>query len=225
MDKIAGIILVNKDFGSTSFSLVGLLRKITGERKIGHAGTLDPLATGVMVMLVGREYTRQANNFLNEDKEYLAEVTLGKSTDTFDAEGEIIAGNDTVPSQEDLDAVIAKFQGSIEQIPPMFSAKKVGGKKLYELARKGEVIERKKEKVFVSTDLLSYDYPILKLKIQCSKGTYIRSIAQDVGEMLGCGAYLSALQRTRCGNFKLEDCVDENMLEKVDISKWIKQSL
>ena len=222
-----GILLVNKSLKSTSFSLVRLLRKLTGIKKIGHAGTLDPLATGVMVMLIGKKYTRLSDSFLNKDKEYIAQIYLGKTTDTFDAEGQILTNSEIKPSLEDIEEALQHFQGTIEQLPPMFSAKKVQGRKLYDLARKGQEVERKKQKVFVSTNLLSYNYPIIELLITCSKGTYIRTIAHDLGEKLICGAYLSGLQRTRCGSFKLEECIDEDTLRtgKVDLKQWIKTQL
>ena len=211
-----GILLVNKPQGRTSFSLIRSLRKLTGIKKIGHAGTLDPFATGVMVMLVGREYTRLSDKLLFQDKEYLANVCLGVSTDTYDCDGKVVARSKKEPSNDEICPVLAKFQGEIEQIPPMFSAKKVKGKKLYELARKGETIERKPAKVYVKTEFISYTYPNLTLRISCSKGTYIRSIAHEIGELLGCGAHLSQLNRTRSGTFSLEECVDGNLLDQTN---------
>lgn len=203
-----GILLVNKPKGVTSFSLVGLLRKRLGVKKIGHAGTLDPLATGVMVMLVGRNYTKLSDQLLSKDKEYVAEIFMGKSTDTYDAEGQVTHESKKIPTLEEIVKALESFQGEIEQIPPMFSAKKVNGKKLYELARKGKMIERKSVKIEVKTELLSYNYPYLHLKIACSKGTYIRSIAHDLGTLLGCGAHLSNLQRTKSGTYSIEECID-----------------
>ncbi len=211
-----GILLVDKPQGRTSFSLIRALRKLTGIKKIGHAGTLDPFATGVMVMLVGREYTRLSDKLLVQDKEYLANVCLGVSTDTYDCDGKVVARSKKDPSADEIRPILAKFQGEIEQIPPMFSAKKVRGKKLYELARKGEVIERRPAKVHVNTECISYTYPNLTLRIACSKGTYIRSIAHEIGELLGCGAHLSQLNRTRSGTFSLEECVDGNLLDQAN---------
>lgn len=205
-----GILLVNKPKGVTSFSLVGKLRKILNVKKIGHAGTLDPFATGVMVMLIGRNFTRLSDSFLACDKEYIAELRFGQSTDSYDSDGELTAESDLVPTQEALEEVIAEFQGSIMQVPPMFSAKKVGGRKLCDLARKGQEVERKAVPVEVTTTLLSYAYPHAIIRVAASKGTYIRCIGHEIGEKLGCKAHLSELQRIRSGSFHLKDCMDGN---------------
>jgi tRNA pseudouridine55 synthase len=223
-ENAEGILLVNKPRGATSFSLVHSLRKILGVRKIGHAGTLDPFATGVMVMLVGRQFTKLSDELLSKDKEYLAQVYLGTTTDTFDCDGQIQSTSPHIPPLDDIEKALEYFQGTIEQIPPMFSAKKVKGKKLYELARKGQVIERQSVKVDVNTRLISYNYPYLELQIKCSKGTYIRSIAHDLGQQLSCGAHLTALQRTRSGAFHLQDCVDGGLLSTLG-SEGLKQEL
>lgn len=210
--EASGILLVNKPRGKTAFSLVACLRRILKVRKIGHAGTLDPFATGVMVMLVGKQYTRLSDQFLCEDKEYVAQVRLGISTDSYDCDGKMVNVAGKVPTLDEVQSAIAFFQGEIEQIPPMFSAKKVNGKKLYELARKGKVIERAPVKVKLRTALLGYDYPFINISVACSKGTYIRSIAHDLGEMLGCGAHLSVLERTRSGPFCLDSCLAGDLL-------------
>lgn len=207
-----GILLVDKPRGKTSFSLVAILRKTTGIQKIGHAGTLDPFATGVMIMLIGKPYTRLSDQFLGQDKEYEATLRLGVETDTFDSDGKVIAESDEIPSLSELEKGISQFQGTILQTPPMFSAKKIHGKKLYELARKGIEVERKAVEVKVSTELLSYTYPYARLRISCSKGTYIRSIAHDLGTLLGCYAHLEALTRLRSGPFLLKDCLNGSQL-------------
>ncbi|MCH9626390.1 MAG: tRNA pseudouridine synthase B [Chlamydiales bacterium] len=221
---LEGLLLVNKPQGRTSFSLIRALRKLTGIRKIGHSGTLDPFATGVMVMLIGRAYTRLSDQFLCQDKEYLAEVHLGVNTDTYDCDGKVVARSKKVPTLERITEALAYFQGEIEQIPPMYSAKKVGGKKLYELARKGEEVERLPAKVSVETELLTYAYPHLRLKVACSKGTYIRSIAYELGRRLGCGAHLSQLQRTRSGIYTIDNCLDGNLLDQTgfDITPYLQ---
>ncbi len=203
-----GILPVCKPKLKTSFSLVGVLRKLTGIRTIGHAGTLDPFADGVMLLLIGKLFTKQSNRFLNQDKEYLATVHLGIVTDTYDIEGQVTAQSSLIPSQTELETALLKFQGTILQTPPMFSAKKVNGKKLYELARKGVTIERQAVTVTLHIELLEYTYPSVKLKVRCSKGTYLRSLAYDLGQEIGCGAHLSALTRTRSGSFTLTDCCD-----------------
>lgn len=212
MEAIEGLLLVDKPIGKTSFSLVSALRRKLKVKTIGHAGTLDPFATGLMVMLIGRKFTRLSNSFLDQDKEYIAEVKLGITTDSFDCDGEITSQSDIIPSLNEIAYALEKFQGTIEQIPPMFSAKKVGGKKLYELARKGKTIEREPRLVTLKTEFLNYTYPYLTLRINCSKGTYIRTIADDLGQLLKCGAHLSALRRTRSGQFYLENALDGNIL-------------
>ncbi|MFZ0565122.1 MAG: tRNA pseudouridine(55) synthase TruB [Chlamydiales bacterium] len=219
-----GILPVNKPQGCTSFSLIRTLRKLTGIKKIGHTGTLDPFATGVLVILIGREYTRLCDKFLLQDKEYVAKVHLGVSTDTFDCDGKVMALSKKIPTPGEIDSVLAKFQGEIEQIPPMFSAKKVQGKKLYKLAREGKSIERKPVKIRIQSDKLHYSYPHLSLRIACSKGTYIRSFASEIGDFLGCGAYLLELQRTRNGPFHLDECIDGKLLNQpdFDISPYLK---
>jgi tRNA pseudouridine55 synthase len=204
-----GILLVSKETGSTSFHLVSLLRKITGIQKIGHAGTLDPFATGVMVMLIGSEYTKKSDQFLNCDKQYKATLHLGITTDTYDIDGQIMLENGLIPTLAQIEQALMQFQGEIQQIPPMFSAKKIQGKKLYELARKGIEIERPPTTVKLKIQLICYTYPKLEILVDCSKGTYIRSLAYDIGKVLGTGAHLSALVRTKSGSFTLDECIPE----------------
>lgn len=203
-----GILLVNKPKEKTAFNLVAQLRRLLGVEKIGHAGTLDPFATGVMVMLIGREWTRKSDSFLCADKEYIGTIRLGETTDTYDCDGEVTQRSDRIPTLQEVEKALESFQGEIFQVPPMFSAKKVNGKKLYELARKGQEIPREPVKVSLTTKLCSYNYPEIKISVICSKGTYIRSIAYDLGVMLGCGAHLVQLQRVRSGSFHLADCFE-----------------
>jgi len=209
-----GILLVNKPKGKTSFSLVGRLRKCLGVKKIGHAGTLDPFATGVMVMLIGRNYTKKSDEFLTSDKEYLATMLLGVATDSYDIDGQVTNTSDLVPTINDIEEAITHFQGNILQTPPMFSAKKIDGQKLYDLARKGIEVERKSVPVTVHIELISYEYPELQIKVSCSKGTYIRSLAHDIGRHLKCFAHLCELTRLRSGTFTLAECIDGNNIEK-----------
>lgn len=209
-----GIYPVYKPTGTTSFKLVQVMRKLSNIRKVGHAGTLDPFAEGVMILLVGRTFTRQSDNFLNQDKEYHAFIHLGIETTTYDLEGEVVSKNSLKPKQQEILQALTNFQGNFFQTPPMFSAKKVRGQKLYTLARKGIEIERKNIKVKATTTFISYNYPYLELLVSCSKGTYIRSIAHDLGKLLGCGAHLKRLIRTRSGNFRIETClhlIDQNV--------------
>ena len=208
-----GILLVNKPSGKTSFSLVAATRRRLGVKKVGHAGTLDPFATGVMVLLVGREYTRLSDSFLGQDKEYRARILLGVSTDSFDCDGQIVDKSDVVPTMEEIEKVVAQFQGEIDQVPPMFSAKKVNGQKLCDLARKGKVVDRLPCKVQVDTQIIHYEYPYLDIRVKCSKGTYIRSIAHEIGLALGSFGHLIELQRTQSGKYALSECLDGNLLD------------
>ena len=213
-----GILPINKPSGITAFTLVRKLRKLLGVKKIGHAGTLDPFATGVMVMLIGRNYTKLSDKLMGQEKEYFGRVHLGIVTDTYDSDGAEVSTNPSKPTLEEIQEALTHFQGEIEQIPPMYSAKKINGKKLYQLARQGEVGERAAVKLQVSTDLIAYDYPYLDIQVTCSKGTYIRSIAHDLGQMLGCGAHLSSLTRTRSGFFTLANCLDGQRLEASNLN-------
>lgn len=220
-----GILLVDKAAGSTSFYLVSLLRRLTQVEKIGHAGTLDPFATGVMVMLIGRDYTRRSDEFLNKDKEYRATLQLGIATDTYDIEGQITSRSDKAPTLAEIELALAAFQGEISQIPPMYSAKKVEGKKLYDLARKGISIERQPVQVQVQMKLVSYCYPMLDIEVACSKGTYIRSLAHDIGQFLTCGAHLFELARIRSGPFHIGQCIPQSHLKNpaFDVSAHLRQ--
>jgi tRNA pseudouridine55 synthase len=185
------------------------------------------MATGVLVLLVGRDYTKLSDRFLGQDKEYLAQITLGSSTDTYDAEGVTQENSSLIPSLEEVTEKLNSFQGVTKQIPPMFSAKKVQGKKLYELARDGKEIEREAVSVRMSIELLNYSYPHISLKISCSKGTYIRSLAHDLGIVLKCYAHLSALRRVKSGPFDLKQSIEgeklvSNTLLKEDVIKNLK---
>jgi tRNA pseudouridine55 synthase len=210
-----GILLVDKPEKMLSFKLIQILRKKLNVKKIGHAGTLDPFATGVMVLLIGKAFTRLSDSFLHHDKAYEACIKLGAATDTYDWEGKITQTSDYIPKDGEIEQVIAKYQGNLLQVPPMFSAKKVAGKKLYELARKGEEIERKACPVQVKTELLSYDYPLLRFKVACTKGTYIRSLAHDIGTDLKCFGHLVELRRTKSGPFTLKNCLDGKLLQEM----------
>ncbi len=224
-DKKTGILLVDKQRGRTAFYLIKVLRKLSSIKKVGHAGTLDPFATGVMILLIGKDFTKLSDQFMGLDKEYIATLHLGEETTTYDLDGDIVNSSDIVPTKNQLDEKLQDFQGDFEQIPPMFSAKKVDGKKLYDLARKGIEIERKPCKINAETTLLEYSYPKVVLKIKCSKGTYIRSIAHDLGKKLGCFAHLKELVRTRVGNYHLEDCIkgDDLVSGKADYTSFLQE--
>lgn len=220
-----GFILINKEFGPSSHSVINALRKITGIKKIGHAGTLDPFASGLMVVAIGRTATREIDKYVKLDKEYIATLHLGAETDSYDREGEITNENKEVLKkigEEKIKEELKKFIGEQDQVPPMFSAKKVGGKRLYKLARQGVEIKREPVSITIyNIEFISYEKPFLKIKIKCSSGTYIRSIAYDFGRVLGCGAYLENLERTQIGDFdiknsyKIKDLDKDNWEEKL----------
>jgi len=214
-----GFILVNKPAGITSHDVVDKLRKITKIKKIGHAGTLDPFATGLLILGIGREFTKKLVIFQRQDKEYIAKLRLGAESDTFDREGKIIERKiEKIPEKQEVEEVLKNFLGEIEQIPPIFSAKKIKGKKLYELARKGIKLQPKPQRVTIyEISILEYNFPFLKIKVKCSSGTYIRSLASDIGKKLGCGAYVEELTRTKIGSFSLDDAVE---LLKLNNQNW-----
>lgn len=200
-----GIILVDKPQDWTSHDVVAKLRGVLHERRIGHSGTLDPLATGLLVVFVGRA-TRAVEFAEADSKEYITGLHLGVSTDTQDITGNIVAESAALPDEAALREAIGRFIGDIEQIPPMYSAIKIGGKKLYELARRGESVERAPRKITVSAiDIAGRDGDDYILNISCSKGTYVRTLCSDIGEALGCGACMSSLRRTRAGAFSVDE--------------------
>jgi len=211
MDPLLRQPLINlyKPAGPTSHDMVDLVRRLTGERTVGHAGTLDPFAEGVLLILVGREMTRRQKEFMSLEKAYVATVYLGASSDTDDVAGRITIHEDTVPvSQETIARTLSHFTGDIEQMPPAYSAIKLKGKKAYELARKGEVPEMKTRTVHIrSIEIISYHWPRLEIEVVCGSGTYIRALARDIGEELGCGAYVEKLVRTRIGEYRAEESV------------------
>jgi len=211
--------LINKPSGITSHDVVDKLREITGVRKIGHAGTLDPFATGLLILAIGKEFTKKLSIFQKKDKEYIATLRLGAESDTFDRDGKIVERKvEKIPEKEEVEEILKIFLGEIEQIPPAFSAKKIKGKKLYELARKGIKVQPKLQKVKIhEISILEYNFPYLKIKVKCSSGTYIRSLANDIGKKLGCGAYLEELVRTKIGKFSLEEAVE---LSKLNSQNW-----
>ncbi|MCL1823754.1 MAG: tRNA pseudouridine(55) synthase TruB [Oscillospiraceae bacterium] len=200
-----GIICIDKPQNYTSFDIVAIMRKIFKTKKIGHGGTLDPMATGVLPLFIGNA-TRAVDFQPSNDKEYLAGFKFGLTSDTQDITGKILTENNTRIPPEKL-SVIKKYTGEIEQIPPMFSAVQIGGKRLYELAREGKEIERKPRKITIR-DLKIEEYKNNSgvMRVFCSKGTYIRTLIHDIGQELGAGAVMTSLIRTRTGNFTLEDC-------------------
>jgi tRNA pseudouridine55 synthase len=207
MTPIFGLLNINKPQGPTSHDIVARVRQGTRIKKVGHAGTLDPMATGVLVLCMGPA-TRLSEYVMGSPKTYRARVRLGIQTDTYDAEGEIVAQNPDSISRETVIAALDQFRGDIEQIPPMYSAIKQGGKKLYNLARAGQDVERPARAVTIyRLDLTGWDFPFADLEIDCSPGTYIRSLAADLGSAVGVGAHLTALQRSASGVFSVENAV------------------
>lgn len=206
-----GIILIDKPQDWTSHDVVGKLRGILHERRIGHSGTLDSLATGLLVIFVGRA-TRAVEFAEADTKEYIAGLRLGVSTDTQDITGRVIDSSEEVPDEYQLRKVLESFKGELEQIPPMYSAIKVNGKKLYELARKGESVERKPRHITVfELDIAGRSDDDYILRVSCSKGTYVRTLCNDIGLALGCGGCMSSLRRTKAGVFSVENAhtIDE----------------
>lgn len=222
-----GFLWINKSIGMSSFAVVQRLRKITGEKKIGHSGTLDPLASGVMILAVGRPYTKKLNEYLKLDKTYVAELTLGYNTATWDSEGEKIFISTKQPSEMEIKEVLNSFMGEQMQVPPIFFALKMGGEPLYKLARKGTSLQEEnleaRRIIIYDLRFLSYEYPVLKFEVDVSSGTYIRSLVRDIGKKLGTGAYLSGLLRSKLGTVSLADCVDLEMLTEENYVDYLKK--
>lgn len=211
-EQLTGFLNIDKPLGMTSHDVVAqirrLLKQATGSKKVGHAGTLDPLATGVLIVCLGQA-TRLSEYAMVSTKEYHAKIHLGITTTTYDAEGEIVQSADaSAVTQAQIEAALTPFLGAIEQVPPMYSAIKQGGKKLYDLARAGIEVERPARAVTIHTlNILAWENPYLTLAVTCSAGTYIRSLAYDLGQTLGVGAHLGGLVRTRSGGFTLENAI------------------
>ena len=213
-----GILIINKPAGITSHDVVDRIRRRFSIKRVGHAGTLDPMATGVLVMLLGRA-TKQALSFIEDDKEYIATLFLGSRTDTQDSTGKVIEEKDVNGLDIDfLKKTLASFLGAIEQIPPMVSAKKYKGQKLYKLARKGKSVDRKPCRIKIhELKLLSFSSPEIIFRTRCSKGTYVRTLCEDIGSVLGYPAHMSGLTRTRSGRFSLEEAHNLDTVNEKDI--------
>ncbi len=220
---INGFLVLNKPVGSTSMDAVRRVKRLTGMKKrVGHGGTLDPLATGILPICFGQA-TRLMEHLINETKGYRMDVRLGVSTDTYDAEGQVVQEQD--PShitREQVEEALDAFRGTILQKPPMHSALKKDGKRLYELARQGVEVDREARQVEVySLDLLDFNLPLITLESECGRGVYMRSLAYDLGEMLGCGAHTAGLVRLRTGGFRIEDSVTlDQFAQAVEENRW-----
>lgn len=218
-----GIVIVDKPQGWTSQDVTARLRRVYATRRIGHGGTLDPMATGVLPVFVGRA-TRGVEFFEHAEKTYETVLLLGRTTDTQDVTGTILAEKPVHLSPADIEKVLPRFRGDILQVPPMYSALKVNGKKLYELARKGQEVERQPRPITVfELTNLGFDGTRLSLRVRCSKGTYIRTLCQDIGEALGCGGCMEALRRVRAGEYGIEDAVPlEKLLESETPEQYLR---
>ena len=204
---ISGILNIKKEPGFTSHDVVAKLRGIVHQKKIGHTGTLDPDATGVLPVCLGKA-TKLCDIIGDWDKTYEAVLLLGRESDTEDTSGQTLKEREVTVTEEEIRDIILSFQGSYDQIPPMYSAKKVNGKKLYELAREGKTVERKPRPVhFYEIEILDISFPLVRFRVTCSKGTYIRTLCHDIGEKLGCGAAMESLLRTKVGRFTLDDAI------------------
>ena len=221
--ELEGIVIVNKPTGMTSHDVVSCVRRKLHMRRVGHAGTLDPLATGVLVMLIGKA-TKLFKKFEAFDKAYKATLILGMKTTTADIEGKILEQRPYgTYSRTNIESVLQNFVGDIEQVPPMVSAVKVNGKRLYQLARKGIEVRREPRHITIrQLSLLAFDLPRVTFYLECSKGTYVRKLAEDIGDHLGCGACISEIQRTKVGPFHIEDAVDLDAVDARHLRPWVE---
>ena len=222
-----GIIIINKPLGKTSHDMVSFMRRITKIKKIGHTGTLDPMAEGVLPICIGNA-TKTADMLTAQDKSYIAQLVLGMTTDTLDSEGEILSECEVNCTREEITDAIMSFVGEIEQIPPMYSAIKQNGKKLYELARKGVEVERKPRSVTIKKiEILDMDMEnkTVTISVDCSKGTYIRTLCEDIGTKLKVGAYMNKLLRTKTGRFNISQAKTVKEIEKMAEEGVLEESL
>ena len=227
-----GLLLVDKPKTWTSFDVVNYVRKMVAAHegkkpkncKVGHTGTLDPLATGLLVLLVGKEYTRRAGELTKLDKTYEVTMKLGATSTTGDEEGEKTAVSDIIPTLKAVQEALEAFRGDIMQVPPAFSAMKIDGKRAYDLARQGKEVKLEARPVTIySIELTNYDYPFVHFTADVSSGTYVRSLVEDVGNLLTTGAYMSDLRRTRIGNFYLDDAVEVDTLTRESLQGYLRQ--
>lgn len=229
-----GLLLVDKPSGWTSFDVVNYVRKMVAAElgtkpkntKVGHTGTLDPLATGLLVLAVGKEYTRRASEFSKLDKTYEVTMKLGETSTTADDEGEKTAVSEMIPSQEAVSAALKRFTGQLMQTPPAFSAMKINGQRAYKLAREGKPVELEARPVTIySSKLTDYSYPFVKFTAKVSSGTYIRSLVEDLGKDLKIGAYMSDLRRITVGDFDLKDAAEVASLTQENLPQLLRSVL
>lgn len=219
-----GLLLINKPKGLTSFGVVAKIKWLLHTKRVGHTGTLDPMATGVLPVLVGRP-TVLCSHLLDADKEYIATVRLGITTDTLDITGNVLSECDVTVTKEQLVSTLRGFMGKQLQTPPMYSAIKKNGVRLYDLAREGKDVEREQREIeILELELLEFKENEFKMRVLCSKGTYIRSLADDIGKKLGTGATLTELQRTKTAGFSINECVDLDSLTPENASSFLKSA-
>ncbi|MBU1042940.1 MAG: tRNA pseudouridine(55) synthase TruB [Candidatus Omnitrophica bacterium] len=218
---ISGLLLVDKPLDMTSHDVVDILRRKLNIKKIGHAGTLDPQATGLLIMLISKQATKCAQLFSGMDKSYQARLTLGVKTDSADHTGKIIEQNKLPKlSQADIEKCFAGFKGTIMQTPPMISAKKINGKKLYSLARKGIVVERQPVEINIfEIKISAIDLPHIDFQVKCSKGTYIRTLCEDIGQKLGCAGHMNGLRRTSIGSYSVDNAITVDRIKQGEINE------
>ena len=216
-----GILIVNKPSGITSHDVVDFVRRKFNIKRVGHAGTLDPMATGVLVMLLGKA-TKLSNTFTSDDKVYVAKVFFGKKTDTQDSQGKVIEETNIESLDiEDIKKALDNFKGETEQIPPMVSAIKYKGKKLYQLARAGKTVERAPRKIKITDiEILDFNFPEMTFRVRCSKGTYVRTLCEDIGKSLGVPSHMSSLVRSASGDFLLKDSKSLDDVNEKDIISY-----
>lgn len=221
-DTVSGVLIVNKHAGVTSHRIISSCRKLYDTSRVGHTGTLDPMATGVLPVLIGRA-VKASEYLMMHDKEYVCEMKLGLTTDTEDITGEVLSTTDNIPAEDDVLAAANSFVGKIMQTPPMYSAVKVGGVKLVDIARSGGVVEREPREVEIySLDCKKISRDTYSMRVGCSKGTYIRTLCSDIGKKLGCGAVMFSLVRTRTGRFTLADSVTVEELDNMTFEERLK---
>jgi tRNA pseudouridine55 synthase len=211
-----GLLLIDKPIGITSHDVVDRVRRVFGIRKVGHAGTLDPFATGLLLLGIGKA-TKTLSQYVGLDKRYRAVARLGAISDTFDTEGKIVEHTCDIPTQAQIEQAMDRFRGGYAQKAPLYSAKKIKGRKLHELVRQGQATEELRPVKFVDIfelTIIAYEWPFLTFDVHCSSGTYIRSLADDLGAALGTGAYLTELRRLTIGTFRLEDAIALDKLQK-----------
>lgn len=232
MAVMQGILLINKPKNWSSFDVVNYVRKIVAQTegkkpknvKVGHTGTLDPLATGLLVLLVGKEYTKRAGELSKLDKTYEVTMKLGETSTTGDEEGQKTAVSDSKPTLEEIKTVLETFTGEINQVPPAFSAMKVNGQRAYKLARQGKEVVIEPRKVRIGrNELTNYQYPFVNFTAEVSSGTYIRSLVEDIGKELGTGAYMADLRRTHVGQFNIEDAIEAQGINESLLASHLQQ--